>query len=66
MLKVTHRRQHGAKSDILDICFACNNGIGRPAYLIQTRSPAVAEGPREAGVPVEILSAVERLGYTPN
>ena len=29
------------------------------------RSPAVAEGPRDAGVPVEILSAVERLDYTP-
>ena len=32
----------------------------------QTRSPAVAEGPRDAGVPVEILSADERLYYTPN
>ena len=31
-----------------------------------TRSPAVAEGPRDAGVPVEILAAVERLYYTPN
>ena len=29
-----------------------------------TRSPAVAEGPRNAGVPVEILAAVERLYYT--
>ena len=28
-----------------------------------TRSPAIAEGPRDAGVPVEILPAVERL-YT--
>ena len=31
-----------------------------------TRSPAVAEGPRDAGVPVEILAAVERLYYMPN
>ena len=35
-------------------------------YCMNTRSPAVAEGPRDVGVPVEILSAVERLGYTPN
>jgi len=28
-----------------------------------TRSTAVAEGPRDAGVPVEILAAVERLYY---
>ena len=34
--------------------------------LINTRSPAVAEGPRDAGVPVEIVSAVEQLYYTPN
>ena len=36
--------------------------------LYYTRSPDVAEGPRDAGVPVEILAAVERLGlyYTPN
>ena len=26
---------------------------------INTRSPAVAEGPRDAGVPVEILSAAQ-------
>ena len=31
-----------------------------------TRSPAAAEGPRDAGVPVEIFLAVERLYYTPN
>ena len=28
-----------------------------------TRSPAVAVGPRDADVPDEILSGVERLGY---
>ena len=27
--------------------------------LSKTRSPAVAEGPRDAGVPVEILSAAQ-------
>ena len=31
-----------------------------------TRRPAVTEGPRDAGMPAEILSAVEQLGYTPN
>ena len=36
------------------------------ANYIETRSPAVAEGPRDAGVPVEILAAVERLYYTTN
>ena len=30
-------------------------------FNVKTRSPAVDEGPRDAGVPVEILSAVERL-----
>ena len=35
-------------------------------YSKRTRSPAVAEGQRDTGVPVEIFSAVERLGYTPN
>ena len=32
----------------------------------ETRSPTIDEGPRDAGVPVEILAAVERLYYTPN
>ena len=31
-----------------------------------TSSLAVAEGQRDTGVPVEIFSAIERLGYTPN
>ena len=31
---------------------------------MQTRSPAVAEGPRDVGVPVEILSGVERLYHS--
>jgi len=31
-----------------------------------TRSPAIAEGPRDASVPVEILSAVERLRRSPS
>ena len=40
--------------------------VGKVAGINRTRSPAVAEGPRDAGVPVEILTAVERLYYTPN
>jgi len=32
----------------------------------KTRSRAVTEGPRDEGMPVEILSAVEQLGYTRN
>ena len=36
------------------------------ATCVSARSPAVAEGPRDAGVPVEILAAIERLYYTPN
>ena len=31
-----------------------------------TKSSAIAEGPRDVGVPVEILPAVERLYNTPN
>ena len=39
--------------------------LHRVCLLLKTRSPAVAEGPRDAGVAVEILAAVERLYYTP-
>jgi len=35
----------------------------RAAVMTKTRSPAIAEGPRDAGMPVEILAAVERLYY---
>ena len=40
--------------------------IGHHLAMLRSRSPAVAEGPRDVGVPVEILAAVERLYYTPN
>ena len=43
-----------------------DTGLDRPLYPRNTSSPAVAEGPRDVGVPVEILAAVERSYYTPN
>ena len=33
--------------------------VSRAWFELSTRSPAVAEGPRDAGVPVEILSAAQ-------
>ena len=65
---VRHTSEHFAADSVPEIVFiTLTMRLEHCTFAssLTTRSPAVAEGPRDAGVPVEILAAVERLYCTP-